>query len=236
MAIISNETYLERERERVRACGLVKLEAPAAPAQLAAVKEPGEVPDEQRTTVVALSRVSESQAAALRVLVAGRPMVEAATEAGVDRGTLYRWRTQDTHFMAALNAWRAETRAHARDRMLAMADKAIGAVAGGLDKGDARLGLRVLKDLECNQIGQVEPVDPFELAMANATPEEKDRKHTELTDVFRKFTSEQLMRTPQILQMGREADNARIAAEKVKAAGEAKAATAAVEANEADSR
>ena len=69
--------------------------------------------------------------------VDGKPLHEAATEAGVDRGTLYRWRTQDVHFMAALNAWRNETQSHARDRMLAMADKAIGAVARGLDDGAA---------------------------------------------------------------------------------------------------
>src|SRR5690348_2306126 len=56
---------------------------------------------------LALANVSAQQETALRALAAGRALGEVAAEAGVDRGTLYRWRTRDPQFMAALKAWRA---------------------------------------------------------------------------------------------------------------------------------
>src|SRR6476469_324657 len=101
-----------------------------------------EISAEERSMVLALSHVTPQQAAALRVLAAGKPLNDAAAAAGVDRGTLYRWRTQDHDFIAALNAWRWEMQTHTRDRMLALADEALAAVQAGIKHGDARLGLR----------------------------------------------------------------------------------------------
>lgn len=194
---------------RVSVLSKVELPARAPVTNSAPELEPGEIPDEDRTVEVALSRVSEPQAAALRALVEGRTTVQAAAEAGVDRGTLYRWRTQDRDFMAALNAWRADMVAQARDRMLALADKAVNAVAGGLDKGDARLGLRVLKDLECSRVGKTEPDDPEQFMRAGEirTPQQES-----IWQVVRKMSGEQTRRVAQIIQMGLDADNARIAA------------------------
>ena len=61
---------------------------------------------EQDAEGTAYSRLSEAQAAALRELAAGKPFGQAAAAAGVDRGTLYRWRTEDDDFIEALFEWR----------------------------------------------------------------------------------------------------------------------------------
>ena len=108
----------------------------------AAVKfPPGQDPNDP-----AFTRLTEAQTIALRELAAGKPVAEAAA-AGVDRSTLYRWRTMDDDLIEAMGDWRQETRVHCRDRMLAIADKAIRAVETGLEKGDARLAFRFLLDL-----------------------------------------------------------------------------------------
>src|SRR6266699_3065039 len=102
---------------------------------------PGQDPDDP-----AFTRLTEAQTVALRELAAGKQVTEAAAAAGVDRSTLYRWRTMDDDFMEAMGDWRQESRVHCRDRMLAIADKAIRAVETGLEKGDARLAFRFLLD------------------------------------------------------------------------------------------
>lgn len=94
-----------------------------------------------------LSKLTPQQAKALRELLAGARTQEAAAAAGVDRVTLYRWRTQDPQFMAAMSAWRNETHEHAMDQMLALADASVCAVAHGIAECDSKLGLRVLKEI-----------------------------------------------------------------------------------------
>lgn len=102
---------------------------------------------EERTVPMWLSKLTPQQAKALRELLAGARTQEAADAAGVDRVTLYRWRTQDPQFMAALSAWRNETYEHAMDQMLALADASVCAVAHGIAECDSKLGLRVLKEI-----------------------------------------------------------------------------------------
>jgi len=167
------------------------------------------LPDEQqRTIVLALSRVSAAQAVALKALAAGKPLGEAAAEAGVDRGTLYRWRTHDDQFIAALNAWRSETQTHARDRLLALTDKAIAAVQASIEKGDARLGLRLLKDLNCSRAGRTRPHDPAQL-WPNDPNHVGDPLEMEVRKLVKEMTLEQLRRIPQLLADGLALDNQR---------------------------
>src|SRR5436309_803606 len=130
-----------------------------------------EISAEERSMVLALSHVTPQQAEALRALAAGKPLNDAAAAEGVDRGTLYRWRTQDHDFVAALNAWRWEMQTHTRDRMLALADEALAAVQASIKHGDARLGLRLLKDLNCSGVGRTRPHDPMELVQQVYGPE-----------------------------------------------------------------
>lgn len=54
-----------------------------------------------------------------------------------NENALYRWRTRNQHFMAAMNAWRRDHLEHARDQFLLMRDSAMEAVRLGLAKGDA---------------------------------------------------------------------------------------------------
>src|SRR6185437_2684160 len=94
-----------------------------------------------------LSKLTPQQAIALRQLLEGARTQEAADAAGVDRVTLYRWRTQDSQFMAALSAWRNETHEHAMDQFLALSEASVAAVAHGIAECDSKLGLRVLKEI-----------------------------------------------------------------------------------------
>ena len=102
---------------------------------------------------MALSKLTQPQATAIVAIVRGAKLSDAAREAGVDRATLYRWRTADPQFVAALNAWRSEQQAYARDRLLTAANLATDAVVRTLEKGDGRLGLRLLKELGCAETG-----------------------------------------------------------------------------------
>lgn len=131
--------------------------------------------DDDRQVTVAMSNLSTQQAVAMSAIVRGSKLADAANAAGVDRATLYRWRTSDPHFITALNAWRAEQQSHAKDRLLTAANLATDAVVQGLEKGDARLGLRVLKELGCAAAGPTKPVDPFDGAFDRLhNPEQAD--------------------------------------------------------------
>ena len=134
---------------------------------------------------------------------------DAAAAAGVDRGTLYRWRTQDHDFIAALNAWRWEMQTHTRDRMLALADEALSAVRAGIKHGDARLGLRLLKDLNCSRVGRTRPHDPMELVQQEYGPEACSPFMARLREVGKRMTAEQVEKIPELLGLGVDTDNAR---------------------------
>jgi terminase small subunit-like protein len=95
----------------------------------------------------AAARLSTAQTTAMRALVCGKPIKDAAAEAGVDKSTLYRWRTRDLDFIQALTDCRMDAHSYCVDRMLSIADQAIEAVEGGLRKGDARMAFRLLLDL-----------------------------------------------------------------------------------------
>src|SRR5665213_1366692 len=64
--------------------------------------------------------LSATQVTALEALAAGQSLADAARWAGVNPGTIYRWKKNDPGFIAALNAWRIEALAGARDRLLAL--------------------------------------------------------------------------------------------------------------------
>jgi hypothetical protein len=154
----------------------------------------------------AYSRLSEAQAAALRELAAGKPFGEAAAAAGVDRGTLYRWRTEDEDFIDALFEWRDETHAYCRDRMLSIADKAIGAVETGLEKGDARLAFRLLVDINRKTPQEREERQRREKERRRI---ENDPQTARLRATVKKCVPGQLSRIPELLGEIVEIDKAR---------------------------
>ena len=101
----------------------------------------------QATALAVASRLTGEQAVALRCIVEGRSMVEAAAAAGVDRTTLYRWRTEDEKFLVALEAWRREQVNNAYDRLSGMTVVATNVVGDAISGGDARLAFRVLEKI-----------------------------------------------------------------------------------------
>lgn len=52
------------------------------------------------------ARLTDAQARAVRLLASGSTDIEAGREVGVDRTTVYRWRTSNRHFRAELQAAR----------------------------------------------------------------------------------------------------------------------------------
>jgi hypothetical protein len=177
------------------------------PAEAPYYAHPGDPP--------AVARLSSAQTAALRALVAGKSLNQAAADAGVDRTTLYRWRTHDPDFIEALADWRVDIDSYCRDRMMAIADDAIEAVAAGVKKGDARLAFRLLLDLGRSARAQATPALP-QAAPAQAAPlreHPQAQAEKEIDDrlgrAYQKSTDEQLTRMPELIAEIIEIDNAR---------------------------
>ncbi len=89
--------------------------------------------------------LSAKQQKALDALLLGQNVSRAAEFAKVDRRTVYRWLKNCYKFQAAYNLSRSE-RLDAREQLLSrMSDGAIFAVADKIEKGDAGVGLQVIK-------------------------------------------------------------------------------------------
>jgi hypothetical protein len=85
------------------------------------------------------------QEQALTHLASGKSIAAAARSAGVNRRTVFRWLESDPHFAAAYNAWRKETVASGRARVLAMTDIALDTVQSAILDGNARVAVQVAK-------------------------------------------------------------------------------------------
>ncbi len=137
----------------------------------------GVAPDSKRDTCVAV-QLSEAQERVLVELTLGRSICAAATAAGVHRGTVHRWMTDDPLFAAAYHGWQSETRSSAQARFLAMSDLAVDNVCDALRKGDARTSLVVLKGLGLLTAVKPGSADADELARERDI--EKRKKEAEL--------------------------------------------------------
>jgi hypothetical protein len=89
--------------------------------------------------------LSPPQRLAIQLLTSGKSLVAAATAAGVNRTTLYRWLKADPAFVAAYNAWQKDVRDTARGRILALSDLAITTVAKAMLGGDAKSAIKILQ-------------------------------------------------------------------------------------------
>lgn len=161
---------------------------------------------DQAADIPAVARLEGAQGVAMRALMAGKSFTEAAAEAGVDRGTLYRWRTENLDFIDAMTDWRLEAHSHARDRMLAIADVAIESVQSGVASGDARLAFRLLLDLHKSH-------DKLETSEKSRIQEQRrrlsDPLQARLHEATQKMTHDQFQRMPELLEEIIEIDNAR---------------------------
>ena len=113
--------------------------------------------------------LTDRQVAFLRALASGKKILFAAAAAGVSRSTVYRWQS-DSHFVAALNAWRQHSEELTRNRLLVLAEKAVDALDGALAGGDRGAALSVLKAM-----GMLAPVRRG-LTDAHAIDRDKDMK------------------------------------------------------------
>jgi len=85
------------------------------------------------------------QRTAMIKLTTGSTLIEAATAAGVNRTTLYRWLQNDVNFLAAYNAWQQDLLATGRGRMLAMTREALTTIADGIRGGDMKYAWKLLE-------------------------------------------------------------------------------------------
>src|SRR6185437_502259 len=88
--------------------------------------------------------LSPRQIKALELIMAGKSTKEIIQGSGASRTTLWRWRTSDPNFIAALNQWRAEVQKNTRDRILALGTEAADAVVRALADKSARIGMKLL--------------------------------------------------------------------------------------------
>ena len=78
---------------------------------------------------------------ALAALLSGKNVRAAASEAGVDRTTIYRWQTRDLDFIAALNAWRQQSQESARNIMQLAAEHAAQTLLEAVRNGNVAVAL-----------------------------------------------------------------------------------------------
>lgn len=163
---------------------------------------------EERTVPMWLSKLTAQQATALKELLSGSMIQEAAKAAGVDRATLYRWRTQDPQFKDALNAWRNETHEHAMDQFLALAEASVAAVAQGISNCDSKLGLSVLKELNKAR----EKLDRVEGAgHSKSSKVDPDARVDQMRKVMRGSSSWEQVHIAELLKLGLEEHRTRMA-------------------------
>jgi hypothetical protein len=98
-------------------------------------------------SVMGATSMTPTQCRALENLMSGQTVGDAAKGAGVGRRTLQRWLHENAAFAAAYNAWKKDTAEAARGSILALSEPAVRAIAGALEKGDAKTALAVVKGL-----------------------------------------------------------------------------------------
>jgi hypothetical protein len=146
----------------------------AAPSTLARVAdETAGLPMRQRTALLALA--------------SGRSYTEAARMAGIARQTLYEWRQKDARFAAILNIWQRTVVASAQQRLHALLDDAVSAVADAITEGDARISLAVITQMGVLVPTTPGPVDPKEVAQDNSLTAREEH--------FRRVRREQDLKT-----------------------------------------
>lgn len=92
-----------------------------------------------------LSELSDAQALAVDLLVAGNTDIEVAQRVGRSRQTVNGWRNHDVAFIRELEARRAYVRSSSADLLVQLQRKALDVVAEKLDEGDLAAAMFVLK-------------------------------------------------------------------------------------------
>ena len=90
-------------------------------------------------------QLSIEQANAIEHLLQGQSDRVTAEAVGVSRQTVWEWRNHDPLFVAELNRQRSEMWREARERMKALANRALDVVEQQLDSGDPKAALAAAK-------------------------------------------------------------------------------------------
>lgn len=101
----------------------------------------------QRPATIGEEDLSPSQSIAMDSLLTGSSVSDAAMAAKVSRTTVHRWLKHCAEFQAAYNARRMDLRTNQIAQMEQILTKAISAVDGALDRGDAKVALVILHGL-----------------------------------------------------------------------------------------
>ncbi|MDB5357619.1 MAG: Helix-turn-helix of insertion element transposase [Phycisphaerales bacterium] len=197
----------------------------AAPAAIeTAAAQPGPAPQVLDAQPVSPSLIPQcegltsQQRIAVAALASGQSVAACARSAGVSGATLYRWRTKDPAFIAAVNAWRGQAQDAVRDRLLAMADEAAMAVFAAIRNGDAKMAMTLLKSL-----GAVSPTSRGPTTVDSARQDmdrqeweqsvEIDKRRLEARATRRKFRADFCQSLPELEEfdrLAREYDNAEV--------------------------
>jgi transposase-like protein len=137
------------------------------------------------------SQLPEDRRQVLEMLLAGTTIAETARTAGITRATIYRWLREDPVFQAAYNLWHEELQESCRSRLLAMTEKAAAAVEKALEAGDARLGMKMLKELGLMAQPPKKPTHPA--LVARQTALDKRRQLASLAGHEKNVSLEELL-------------------------------------------
>ena len=175
----SDFSYNTRMEQTPNPAALTNDQTPSAhpatptPQPVSAIAVPDALPP-AGTPPCDLLELSTSQVKALEALTAGHSIADAARGAGVHPGTLHRWKKTDPRFIVALNAWRIEALASARDRVLALTDEATRAAYRLLRKDNPSVTIAILKSL--GSLGDTPPgTTDIDEAAANLRQEQRKR-------------------------------------------------------------
>ncbi len=121
------------------------------------------------------TELGPEQEAALKLLTAGKSVVEVAGEMGIHRATLYRWIKTNAVFAAAYNQWHEQMRQVSYSRLMTMAEKAGDALEKALEAGDGKLAMRYFEKMGLAKERAVGPTEAEEV-MAEREMEGKRKR------------------------------------------------------------
>ncbi len=89
--------------------------------------------------------LSIEQQNAIDLLILGKTDKEVAEAVGVNRTTMWEWRTAHPLFMATLERRRAEVWRQPQERLRSLLSKAVENLAAAVEEGDVKVSLEILK-------------------------------------------------------------------------------------------
>lgn len=130
-----------------------------------------------------LGELKPTQVRALRALLHGKTVREAADAASVTRQTVHRWKREDLAFQKALNRLRLRTQERVRDRLMRAAEFAAETVANAAEAGDVQAATKLLKGMGMLDGTPPDATLPFLMQLSEGMKEAKpDRPSAERTN------------------------------------------------------